>query len=151
MSQRHPKRPSSSQQSLDGFFEKRSCGGATPAGPPTGNSGSDEVAAIPVELSERTDSHTPPDVEAPFVSEQPEHEEQRTVTSGHTTAAYEKDALSGETMLDSHKLQLIHSFNGKLILKFAVYNVAACTEIMLVVCEMYGSLTSVFKMADLGQ
>ena len=95
MSQRHPKRPSSSQQSLD-FFVKRSSGGATPAAAPTGNSGSDEVAGIPVELSDRTDSHTPPDMEAPVVSEQPEHEEQRTVTSGHSTAAYVKDALSGE-------------------------------------------------------
>ena len=46
-------------------FAKRSCGGATPAAAPTGNSGCDEVAVIPVELSERTDSHTPPDVEAP--------------------------------------------------------------------------------------
>ena len=47
-----------------------------PRAAPTGNSGSAEVAVIPVELSERTDSHTPPDVEAPVVSEQPEHEEQ---------------------------------------------------------------------------
>ena len=122
MSQRHPKRPSSSQQSLDGFFAKRSCGGATPAAAPTGNSGSDEVAVIPVELSDRTDSHTPPDVEAPVVSEQPEHEEQRTVTSEHSTAAYVKDALSGEKLLDSHCMQLIGSHNGK----FEVYNVQCC-------------------------
>ena len=57
MSQRHPQRPSSSQQSLD-FFVKRCSGGATPAAAPTGNSGSDEVAVVPVELllSERTDT-----------------------------------------------------------------------------------------------
>ena len=85
----------------------------------------------------------------PVVSEQPEHEEQRTVTSGHSTAAYVKDALSGEKLLDPHKLQLIRSHNGKL--KFTMYNVSACTEILLVVCEIYGSLTSVFKIADLGQ
>ena len=58
-----------------GIFVKCSCGGATPAAAPTGKSGSDEVAVIPVELSERTYSHTPPDVEEPVVSEQPEHEE----------------------------------------------------------------------------
>ena len=94
MSQRHPKRPGSSQQSLDGFFAKRSCSDETPAA----------AAALPIpapveltEVSEQTD--TPPDVEALVVSEQPEH----------STAAYVKDALRGEKLSDSQKLQLIRS------------------------------------------